>query len=63
MSYTMGFELEKSIIHLTEMCNMNAADNLLVLKNNSWPVCELHALFLLYMFLNLWCAAWFNKIG
>lgn len=42
----IGFDPVKYIIHITETNNMNAAINLLILKHNNQPVCELHTLFL-----------------
>lgn len=54
MSYTIGFDLVKYIIYITETYSMNAAINLSVWKRNNQPVSELHMLFLPYIFLNLW---------
>lgn len=59
----IGFDPGKYMIHITETHNMNAALNLLVLKHNNQPVCELHTLFLPKMFLNLWWAKYFTIIG
>lgn len=63
MSYTIGFDLVKYIIYITETYSMNAAINLSIWKRNNQPVSELYTLFLPYIFLNLWWAEYFSSIG